>query len=1537
MVRSTRTFRVFISSTFNDLKEERNALQQRVFPELEKLCERNGCRFQAVDLRWGVSDEAGLDQQTMRICLDEIKRCQDISPKPNFIVLLGDRYGWCPLPAGIPQAEYEEIKVHVSPEEATQLDQWYWLDLNADPGTYYLQPRRDEFIDHGTWESRVERPLRMILQKAVTQTKLAKDSLEKYFASATEQEIVMGALNVPDARDHVFCFFRNIENLESLVGNLDSEPALKEFVNTDQSGKYDRTAGQKLKELKDKLQNLPPRGIFRYNARWAGSSKKGNFLGRLFKRSGQPDDSGESDGISLDHLDRLCEDVSRSLSTVIMDEIMGIRQADEIRLEVEEHETFARRLAATFTGRDDILADIHGYVGRTNDTLVVFGDSGSGKSALMAKALEKATAWYPDSLIVYRFIGVTPGSMELRDLLESLCRQLYDELEIERHKLAELAKISDDDGDAGKMRAAIEAKYAIPRDETNLGKKFSSLIRSVPPNKPLIIFLDALDQLRGNDKTCVLDWLPKELPHNVRLIVSAVQTDGPEGAALAALWKAMPESCFMKLPALTEPEGKALMKKWLSENERRLQEEQWAEVLEKFSGCPMPLYMKLAFEEVRKWRYYAGKPAGGYQWKPLGKDIDGIIQDTLKSLEEPSNHGPVLVSKSLRYLAASKNGLSEKELLDILSTDGEVMEDFRKRSPRSPRASQLPVIIWSRLYLDLKPYLTERHADHSLLLTFYHRQFEKAVAMAYLTGEKRLNAHRRLARFFSRQGPDQPAGNAYSGCDRPDYRKVSELPYQQTSGELWDDLRSTLTGLSFIEEKCAADAVFLLTGDYDRAIDAWLRNGPGDQKEPVKTFETWKSAIIACADVCAGDPGFALNHISYELGSREKKYADAEFTENIPSRHRPWLRMTQISVKTRPVKGMAYQTKAHSRQITSIAMSENGAIIATGGEDGSVILWKNAESFNQRAILHNLEDDWSNAMIHPDLVPRVSMSKNGDIIVSIIKSGKLCYWDTRISMDERTILEKKLFLGNPVVDRQGVHVAIGPTNDNVGLSIVEIPGGKELDKVDLPPLQQYSGMVLAADADLKRVAVARTKGHLWLWDRTLGSMVKVCPELRRVNSVAVSRNGDLIVAATGHPGFEVFLIGQTREGWAVIKKLGAHTEAVEAVAISEDGNWVASAGDDGMVSLWDIRKEPPERLSARLQMITGFNLLSSLSIDASGKFVIVGGHDGRLFYLSREHMSSEGQANAPQDSAPIREAAIGEDGKNIIWADGSGNIGISPSDFSSRRLICKANPVFVEPAISSHGNLRGWIQDSGSLRFIRDGNGGIVKMEMSLRTETEEIVSRLCISGDGRYAAAGTEAGEVVLITVGDRDLRLTGRSQDRENRPCRAISTSGSWVAIGSMEARIGNYKGYLWLWDGRGRTIAMETPHSDYISAVAVAGTPPMAASGSANGEVWIWSASKRTPVARADTGFSEMVLALDFHPSLKWLAAAGADKWLRIYDVSTGKLVSGIRTHDGKVVSCCFSDRGDNIAIISIDPSGEPVVYNVNLAGKWVENNV
>jgi hypothetical protein len=66
MALSTRTFRAFVSSTFSDLKAERNALQEKVFRRLRDFSAVHGCHFQAIVLRWeGARNFSSISQKVL--------------------------------------------------------------------------------------------------------------------------------------------------------------------------------------------------------------------------------------------------------------------------------------------------------------------------------------------------------------------------------------------------------------------------------------------------------------------------------------------------------------------------------------------------------------------------------------------------------------------------------------------------------------------------------------------------------------------------------------------------------------------------------------------------------------------------------------------------------------------------------------------------------------------------------------------------------------------------------------------------------------------------------------------------------------------------------------------------------------------------------------------------------------------------------------------------------------------------------------------------------------------------------------------------------------------------------------------------------------------------------------------------------------------------------------------------------------------------------------------------------------------------------
>lgn len=84
-----RKVRVFISSTFQDMQEERNIIVHSVFPRLRKVFAERMIDITEVDLRWGIPEEDSENSKILEICIGEVLRCT-----PFFVGIVGNRYGF---------------------------------------------------------------------------------------------------------------------------------------------------------------------------------------------------------------------------------------------------------------------------------------------------------------------------------------------------------------------------------------------------------------------------------------------------------------------------------------------------------------------------------------------------------------------------------------------------------------------------------------------------------------------------------------------------------------------------------------------------------------------------------------------------------------------------------------------------------------------------------------------------------------------------------------------------------------------------------------------------------------------------------------------------------------------------------------------------------------------------------------------------------------------------------------------------------------------------------------------------------------------------------------------------------------------------------------------------------------------------------------------------------------------------------------------------------------------------------------------------
>lgn len=84
----SKIIRIFISSTFREMINEREAIQRKVFLRLKNWARDYGIFLIPVDLRWGITDDDIKAGHLTRLCVDGVKACE-----PYFVCLLGNSYG----------------------------------------------------------------------------------------------------------------------------------------------------------------------------------------------------------------------------------------------------------------------------------------------------------------------------------------------------------------------------------------------------------------------------------------------------------------------------------------------------------------------------------------------------------------------------------------------------------------------------------------------------------------------------------------------------------------------------------------------------------------------------------------------------------------------------------------------------------------------------------------------------------------------------------------------------------------------------------------------------------------------------------------------------------------------------------------------------------------------------------------------------------------------------------------------------------------------------------------------------------------------------------------------------------------------------------------------------------------------------------------------------------------------------------------------------------------------------------------------------
>ena len=484
--------------------------------------------------------------------------------------------------------------------------------------------------------------------------------------SVTELEILHGVLNEPDMAGHALFYFRDPAYLDTL-----DEIKRRAFVERPWREEIER------------------HGMEEAQRRAAGRKAKLAALKGRIRDSGLPLRENYCDPRQLGEW--LLADMVEIIERLFPEG----SQPDPWLQEALEHEAFAASRAKVYIGGQQYFARLDAHARQGQKPLVVVGESGAGKSALLANWALQYRAEHPEELVLVHFVGATPGSVGWAGMVRRL--------------MAELQRRFDLPGE-------------IPDEPGDLRIAFPNWLHMAGARGKAVLILDALNQLEDGEGGQELSWLPPGLPETIKLVLSTL-----EGKALTALqernWPTL------TVQPLSLEERAQLVRDYLAQYAKQLSPERVRRIV---SGAQSanPLAMRLLLEELRQFGVHErlDEVIDRYLEAKTIPDLLARILARCEADYEGERRG--LVRDALCHLWAARRGLAEAELLDLLGSEGQ----------------PLPQRTWSPLYLALE----QSFLDRGGLLGFHHDYIRRAVEQRYLTSQQaQAEAHARLAGYFA--------------------------------------------------------------------------------------------------------------------------------------------------------------------------------------------------------------------------------------------------------------------------------------------------------------------------------------------------------------------------------------------------------------------------------------------------------------------------------------------------------------------------------------------------------------------------------------------------------------------------------------------------------------------------------------------------------------------------------------------------------------------------------------------------------------------
>jgi WD40 repeat protein len=594
----------------------------------------------------------------------------------------------------------------------------------------------------------------------------------------------------------------------------------------------------------------------------------------------------------------------------------------------------------------------------------------------------------------------------------------------------------------------------------------------------------------------------------------------------------------------------------------------------------------------------------------------------------------------------------------------------------------------------------------------------------------------------------------------------------------------------------------------------------------------------------------------------------------------------------------------HRRPIRSVALSPDGRWVAWGGEEGVLQVWEVA---TRREVTHLGEDAGDPAI--------VAFSPRGDQLAASVRKGLVKLWAAG-AWTETARLPHDGWVRALAFSPDGAWLAC--MGDDRRIDLWDLAQTNRIARTSISPLRDTTRGRLAFSPREPWLAVGETDGRIRLLELpTLAERASFPGMGEGITALAFSADGRTLASGCGFNDFSIWL--WDADTGALNGKFDGHAGWITDLAFSADGRTLASAAVDQTIRLWDVRRETPEspavpgrspalQLKGRTVLRGHQHEVRALALSSNGQTLASGSRAGEI--LLWDAAPAAPVETTPVASESIRDASFSPDGRTIAAWHWDGGLSLrNTTGLDPPRRLTELGTNHYGVHFSPDGK---WLAAGTRVGVIRLLDATTLREARAFHGEEMDRMLPIGFGGEGRIflgvARVIPQPRCYLWEVVTGR--KLTAWPIRAENHQVE-LSPDGRLVATG-------DHDGLLQLWDAAtGRELKQAPAHRTGIVSVKFSPDNQQLASGSAYGDVTLWDVQTLTPLATL-RGQSGSIYSLAFSPDGRRLVTGG--NWqhaVQFWDVATRQMVATLPAPGAQHEAVRFSPDGH--ALLTVNSLG------------------